>query len=500
MVGRCVVTLVEPRGRSRIMCDIPVTALETPIKDHPIERKASWLRATLAHSRRDAMASSTMSGITDNYLGAFAIHLRASASQIGWLTAAPQLAGAMFQLLSVWLCNYLSRRQAIVTGAALQALAVFGMALVGLLQPESGIRCLIVLAIVYHATGNFIQPQWRSWMGSLVPARRRGAFFAGRTRLTMVSSFIVIVLGGLLLGWFDRWEIAGYGFTLLLLLAAAGRCYSAWQLAQMTDPDHQEAHSRRSAQSVHPLQTYRAIALAFGERPFREYSLFFAFMQLAVALSGPFFAVYMLRNLDYSYWWFTANISTAIVTQFFTLKTWGLICDRYGSRIVMVISGYLIPVVPALWLLSQDPYYLLLVQVISGLAWGGFTLSTANYLYDIRPPRADFAIYAAVQSALSAAGVFCGALLGGYLASNLPAMVTVLPEGWIPEHPIVFLFGLSAALRGMIVAWFIPRSVELRIRHKPSLLHVVYRISRFTPGAGVVLDWLTVTRKDKGST
>ncbi len=47
----------------------------------------------------------------------------------------------------------------------------------------------------------------------------------------------------------------------------------------------------------------------------------------------------------------------------------------------------------------------------------------------------------------------------------------------------------------MIAAWFIPRSVELRVRQHPGLLRVVYRISRFTPGAGVVLDWLTVTRR-----
>jgi len=37
--------------------------------------------------------------------------------------------------------------------------------------------------------------------------------------------------------------------------------------------------------------------------------------------------------------------------------------------------------------------------------------------------------------------------------------------------------------------------VELRVRHRPDLLQVVYRVARFTPGAGVVLDWLTVTRK-----
>lgn len=460
-----------------------------------LQRRNSWLRETLAHSRRDAVASSVMTGITDNYIGALAVYLRASLAQIGWLTALPQLVGASFQLLSVWLCRYLTRRRAIVTGAVIQSLAVFGMALLALFNPRDATSWLVLLAVFYHASLNFIQPQWRSWMGSLVPARRRGAFFAGRTRLTMVTSFLVILFAGFLLGWFERWNLVGYGFALLLLLASAGRAYSAWHLRQMTDPEEQAPHKRQSSQSSQPIRTYKAIANAFGERAFREYSLFFAGMQLAVAMSGPFFAVYMLRNLEFTYWQFTANISTAILTQFFTLATWGHICDRYGSRIVMVISGCLIPVVPVLWIFSQDFYYLLLVQVASGIAWGGFTLSTANYLYDIRPPRADFAIYAAVQSALSACGVFCGALLGGYIAHQLPQFVALWPEGWAPEHPIVLLFVISGVLRGCVAAWFIPRSVELRVRHKPGLLQVVYRISRFTPGAGVVLDWLTVTRK-----
>jgi hypothetical protein len=65
----------------------------------------------------------------------------------------------------------------------------------------------------------------------------------------------------------------------------------------------------------------------------------------------------------------------------------------------------------------------------------------------------------------------------------------------LPEHPVVLIFGVSAMLRLLILAWFIPRSVELRVRHRPDLLRVVYRISRFTPGAGVVLDWLTVERR-----
>ena len=456
------------------------------------KRRNSWLRETLSVSRKEAVASAAMTGISDNYLGAFAIFLRASLPQMGMLAALPQLAGAAFQLLSVWLCSHFHRRQAIVSGVALQATSVLGMALVALVRPEHGVAWLIGLAVVYHACANFVQPQWRSWMGSIVPPRRRGAFFAGRTRLTMITSFTVFACGGALLGWFERFELAWLGFFLLLLLAAVGRGLSAWQLHLMHDPDQQQLQGGSSF-----VDTLGRVRESFHHRAFREYSLFFAVMQGAVGISGPFFCVYMLNDLGYSYWQFTCNIGISILTQFFTLSTWGYICDRWGNRLVMVTSCCMLPVLPALWLFSDDYYYLLGVQVVSGLAWGGFTLSTSNYLYDLRPTRADFASYAAVQSALSAVGVFFGALLGGYLASALPALMALLPEAWRLEHSVVLIFATSSLFRVGIAAWFIPRSVELRVRHRPDLLHVVYRVARFTPGAGIVLDWLTVTRKSR---
>ncbi len=461
------------------------------MKKTETNRRNSWLRDTLTVSRREAVASSAMTGICDNYLGAFAIFLKASLPQMGMLAALPQLAGAAFQLLSVWLCSHFHRRHAIVTGVALQALAVLGMALVALVRPANSVGWLIGCAVVYHSCSNFVQPQWRSWMGSLVPARRRGAFFAGRTRLTMITSFGVFACGGALLGWFDQYELAWLGFFLLLLLAAAGRGISALHLHRMHDPD--QHHVPGGASFVDTLGRVRE---SFHHRAFREYSLFFAAMQGAVAISGPFFSVYMLNNLGYSYWQYTGNVGVSILTQFFTLSTWGYICDRWGNRLVMVTSCCMLPVLPALWLFSENYYYLLGVQVMSGLAWGGFTLSTSNYLYDLRPARADFASYAAVQSSVSAVGVFCGALLGGYLASALPHLVALLPESWQLEHSVVLIFATSSLLRVGIAAWFIPRSVELRVRHRPDLLQVVYRVARFTPGAGIVLDWLTVTRKN----
>ena len=46
-------------------------------------RRSDWLRDTLGRSRKEAVASAVMSSACDNYLGAFAVALRASLAQMG---------------------------------------------------------------------------------------------------------------------------------------------------------------------------------------------------------------------------------------------------------------------------------------------------------------------------------------------------------------------------------------------------------------------------------
>ena len=48
--------------------------------------RSSWLRRTLRLSQQEAVASATMTATGDNFFNAFAIHLQASATQMGALT------------------------------------------------------------------------------------------------------------------------------------------------------------------------------------------------------------------------------------------------------------------------------------------------------------------------------------------------------------------------------------------------------------------------------
>ncbi|MBT1446381.1 MFS transporter [Shewanella sp. JM162201] len=462
-------------------------------------QRSHWLRLTLKRSQQEAVASSAMTATSDNFFNAFAIFIGATLGQMAWVSGLPQLFGAISQLMSVWLASHFARKWFISLCAALQALVVLAMGALAAQfthgdkasGPEHGVWIFIALAALYHGFTNLIQPHWRAWMGAIVPERRRGAFFAARTRLTMASSLTVFFLGGGILSFTDSIGMAWLGFSLLFSIAAIGRWVSAWLFWKMHDPEPREA--RTPGVFVRTLGSSKE---AWKDSTFRHYSLFVAGMQAMVAISAPFFAVYMLEELHFSYLEFVGASVASILTQFVTLKAWGRFSDLYGNRLVMIITSSLIPSLPLLWLFSDNYLYILAIQAFSGFAWSGFTLSTANYLYDIRPYRSDFASYAAVQSALSAALVFVGAMVGGYIATHAQAFMDV--SGWQLGSPIFVVFLVSTVLRTFVTLWFIPRSVEPKLRPRPKLLQLVFRIRGFNAISGVALDFLTVVRKRPG--
>ncbi len=464
------------------------------MKDDHAQRKQK-LRKSLRYSQQEAFAAATMTGTGDNFLNAFAIHLQASALQMGWLTAIPQLFGALAQVFSVWLGNWLRRKPLVVAVAVIQACVVAAMAVLAIYDGSNrlgsvGVGWLILLAAGYFICLNLIQPHWRAWMGALVPSRRRGKFFATRTRLTMIASLLVFVFGGVALTITDRAGMVWFGFALLFLVATVGRLLSAQLLSRMHDPMQEPAQ-----QSGDLSLSWQHVLESLRDPQFRHYSFFVAALQGSVAVSAPFFAVYMLAELQFTYLQYSLNSIASIATQFFMLRHWGYYADRFGNHLIMVICSCLISVIPLLWLVSPNFYYLLMVQMISGVCWSGFTLCAINYLYDIRPHQTNFALYAAIQSATTALAVCGGGLLGGYVARHVGDIAAVVAVIWQPDRLLVIVFVVSSVCRLAVVAGFLPRLEEPRIRRRPHLLEVVVRVVRFNAISGIALDWMSVARK-----
>src|SRR5690606_21329273 len=129
------------------------------------------------------------------------------------------------------------------------------------------------------------------------------------------------------------------GFAILFAAAAIGRAISSRLLAKMHDPDpHPHPDTRKGfAQSMLQLRA------SLHDKTFRDYSFFVAGMQGVVAISAPFFAVYVLTVLHFTYLQYSLRSVAWILIQFLTLRFWGRAGDNYGNRLVIQGSSAAIP-------------------------------------------------------------------------------------------------------------------------------------------------------------
>jgi len=423
---------------------------------------------SLRYSVRDGVAYSTMAGAGESFFAAYALFLKAGAAHVSLLTALPSLLGSISQLVSAWAGRYFARRKTLmIAGVAIQLASWLPIIWLPYFFPQHALPILIVAVAIYYTGFHLASPMWSSLMGDLVPEARRGRFFARRTRLMSITSFVTMLTAGGLLHYF---EVAGQtrmGFMLVFTVAALARAYSLYQLSRMHEPPHQ-CPSIGLPPPVKLLSRVR-------HSPFARFTLFFALFNLSVAITSPLFAVYMLRDLNFTYVEYTLSTGMSVLMQFLALGMWGRITDSFGNRVVLVVIGAVIPILPALWLLSGSLGYILLLQMAGGLCWAGFSLAASNYLYDTVVPEKR-AAYLAVHNFFSNGGIFLGALLGGFLASVLPAGFTLAGHDWQWASSLWAVMLISALARGVIAALFLPGLPEVRRVRPIAVLGVVSRL------------------------
>jgi len=448
-------------------------------------RDRSWGDPALDASIRDGGANAVMLGCGEAYLGPFGVFLRATTVQIGLLSALPQLVGAVVQWWSAMAMDGCpSRLRRIRRSVFLQALVWLLLALIPVAMGHGVVTVwwVIALAAIHQAAGGFTVPVWNSLIGDVVPEEIRGRFFGVRNRVSGLSSFVALTGAGLVLHGFERFGVAAWGFMLIFAAAGAARLVSRYWLGLYRDP----AWSVDAAQ----VFTFRQFMRRSPQSNFAKYVFYVGAVNLAVAFSAPYFALYMLRDLEFSYLEFTVVVSVATVTQFLMFRYWGELSDRFGNKKILNLCGWGVCGVPVLWIFSSHIMYLMVIQVVSGVIWAGFSLASNNFLFDaVSPPKRARCV--AYQALVNGAAVLAGSLGGGFVAGRLPASFAVGEWTWSPQFTLPAIFLLSGMMRFVAAALMLHKFREVRavesIRHRD----LIYRVSQIRPIAGATFSLLT---------
>jgi len=453
----------------------------------PAEQESQ--QASLKASMRDGVAHAVMLGSGETYLGAFGIFLQATTLQIGLLATLPLVFEAVSQWISaLTLDRFRSRRAVIVVWAMLQAVLWLPVAVLPFLFGPGTVAAvsLICLVTLNHIATGFIHPVWSSLMGDLVPVEVRGRFFGSRNRLTGMSSFISLLLAGGILHYFKNAGMAAAGFLIVFIGAMLARFYSAAWLRRYDDPPYH----------VQPEQVFSfwQFLRRAPHSNFAKFAFFFAVTNFSVSFSSPYFALYMLRDLQFSYLEFTAISGVATMFQFLTFRYWGGISDRFGNKKILNVCSWGIGIVPFCWLFSTNLIYICVIQVYAGLVWAGFNLAAANFIYDAcSPPKRARCV--AYRGIINSVFVLAGSMAGGIVAKLLPPSFSIGP--WHVAHVLLIVFLISGLLRLATAGFFLKIFHEVRDVEPIRSRELVFRITHIKPIAGATFNLMTYFFRDQ---
>jgi MFS family permease len=404
----------------------------------PEEIEHKKIKKSLRYSILDGSFFSIMDSFTTPFITAYALFLNSSNIIVSLIASFPGLLASFFQLGAIKVEEMVSSRKLVVV------LSVFLQAFLWLpvifiphfFAKEAQPWAFLVAVSLITMVGTFAGPFWKTLMGELVPENMRGSYFGKRNLIIGITSFIALYIAGFTLQHFSYKPIVA--FSILFFVAFLARAISGYFISLM--------HENRSAfktklKQVGLFQFIRELP----HDPYGRFVMFLCTFRIAIFISSPFMAVYMLKALKLSYFQFTILTSIEILASLLFLKIWGKFNDIRGSKNVILITGFMIPFTPLLWTFGHHFFYLCLLQFYSGMAYSGFNLATENFIFDATSPQ-ERTRKVTYLNLLHGIAVFLGSITGGFLLKFI-TMPILFVISWLSRFTVAFF--LLPTLREM---------------------------------------------------
>jgi MFS family permease len=367
--------------------------------------------------------------------------------------------GPLFEPVGAALVERLDRRRGLFLAAWLtNRIPFFALAVVPLLGTSDACRRLgliLTLAVIAFtripaALGS---PAWWSWMGDLVPERRRSRFFGCRVQLASALAGLSFVIGMTLLqtcgGMQNRALVsalfaAGAAFgvaDILLYLKVPEVARRSGRLPDGVTGRRDDGMTGGRSYAVIPSSLHPVIAGLTGplhHPAFRRLILGMGLWSFSANLIMPFLPVYQRGEVIAGHalglgvsWLFLAALNVSgNVAAMLTSRWWGRCLDRVGpQRLLLLASGYLF--VNLAYLAIPPGRYLALligIALVGGALNAAWTVCTYQLLLGVAP-RQNRSFYVSAYNSVNGLLMAGGPILGGLLADRLPVLGWRLPGG-----------------------------------------------------------------------
>ncbi|MBI4919190.1 MFS transporter [archaeon] len=394
--------------------------------------------------------------ITFTFLRAYALELGASKFFIGIIGAVPYLAIFLSEIPGARLGNFYDNKKLTVLCVFLNRFFWVLIILSAFFYPQNPLVPIIFFYFLSEIFNWLCDPPWTAIVAEIVPKKSMGRYFGYRLRATEVATIVTTVITGFFL---ERILTGIVGFNLFFSIAIVFGLVALYYFnkIQITQKPRRLKYSLK--------EFFKAEG---NFKKLLNYSLFFNF---AYMIASPFFMVYLLETVKLGYDTYSLIISLETIAMIFAQLHFGKLSDVYGDKVINFFSVICTAFVPFFYLfINESTAWLLLpVSILSGVAWGGYNLTSFNLLLDNTSDDKREVQVASYQTFV-AIPMIIAPLLGGWIADN----VTIIFSG------IPLIFFISFILR-LLSGFFVYRLQETRVKSDASLAEALKQIVHIHP-------------------
>ena len=261
--------------------------------------------------------------------------------------------------------------------------------------------------MLYGASNAAVGHLWMSWFSDVCPAPILGRHAARRSAVFACVQLVIAISAGLATQKYTSDSAPWAVFAVVFLVASSARFVSSAFLERQYEPQPRPASA--------PTQPYRPSAAMV------RFSAAVALLQGAAVMAGPFFTVWFLRDLKFTYLQFALCSASTVAGNLMSSPFVGRLVDKHGAARVLRVTGGLAAIVPLPYLWIGAPTSVALANFYSGAAWAGVNVAAFKYLLNASRRDGSRAGLTYANLWLTSSTLVLG-LIGGVLATRLPVV------------------------------------------------------------------------------
>ncbi len=388
---------------------------------------------------------------------------------VGLMAALPHLCNLVQPPLATWLRRRFSLHQMMSLSFLLSATPwglVAGLPLVSPGRRDLVFAVLLTVATLANSLGSVA---WSAAISELVPPRLSGAYFGRRNLIFGFWTLVTVIAAS----WMaERGQNSLVTFGWIFAAAGLGRLIGYLFLTRMKFPPsvlQREPHPPDLSEIGEPLRSFNYLKLV----------AFIGVWGMLLNLGQPFYPMFIIQGLHQPIsvvGWLTA---LAGVGGLLTLKGWGWLCDRFGSKPVLFVVSIVWALTGLLaWSMAGERFFwhLAVAYLVVGATTAGFQLCQFNLMLKLAPQNK--APYVAVFLALTSLLTAVGPLVGGVVLRILPDEMGTFLGQTIRDYQVL----IAGSMVGCLLSVHLLDFVKEESAHEPEAVwRTMRRMRPFNP-------------------